>query len=171
MSIVTTFRVAIGLLLLSGGVFKVRGFREFVAALDAYAMFGAKRSVICIGLVSIAAETVIGALLVSGWLLPWAIFAALSLFGIFSLIVVVALLRRRARIDCGCMMIGMRDEIGWHVCLRNVALACLLIPSVGPAPPLLMLSVAVVAMVVSAATANLGRVHNAILASDSSDHG
>lgn len=145
----TACRIAVGLLLFAGGILKARKFRIFIASVHAYGMFakGITERVVSVGVM--ISELALRTAIICGWFFPWSGVLALGMLALFTIIVAAALLRGKSRIKCGCMVFGRNERIGWYVCLRNFALACLLLPSVLHISVFLMLCIAIALMSVS----------------------
>ena len=159
----TACRIAVGLLLFAGGILKAKEFRTFIASIHAYAMFAKGITERVMSIIVMISELALGTAVMFGWLFPWSGVLALSMLALFTIVVVAALLRGKSRIKCGCMVFGRNERIGWHVCLRNFAFACLLLPSVLRISALLMLCLAITSMGVSvlSLTAEGARIHAA----------
>jgi uncharacterized membrane protein YphA (DoxX/SURF4 family) len=52
----------------------------------------------------------------------WSGLVAAGLLLLFTAAIITNLVRGRAYIDCGCFQSGLRQELGWELVLRNVAL-------------------------------------------------
>lgn len=111
-----------GLILVVAGVAKLLHLDRFRAAVRSYDLLPdlAVRAV-AIGLPP--AETIVGLMLLSGFLFPWSGFIAASLFGLFVGAVTVNLLRGKRDVACGCF--GPEDEelLSWSIVVRNSLLA------------------------------------------------
>ena len=122
----------VGIILLLSAVAKLRDRTMFEAALRAYRyrLLRDQRTLAFVALVVVGSELATASCLFCRVLLPWSAIAALALLAVFSVVTAMSLLSGRARHRCGCMVLGRDEVIGWHICLRNTALACLLVPSV-----------------------------------------
>ena len=49
----------------------------------------------------------------------WSALGAGCLLGLFTVAIVINLLRGRSSIDCGCFQSGLRQELGWELVWRN----------------------------------------------------
>jgi len=79
--------------------------------------------------VVIAVELCVGLSLMTDWLLPWSALAGLTLLILFTAIIIAAIIRGKSGAKCGCIVFARSGRLGWHLCLRNAALMCLLLPS------------------------------------------
>jgi hypothetical protein len=114
-------RIALGMLLLVAAVAKANSFRRFVSVLRVLTVGGPFISVLVAGAVVIA-ELVVGAgLMVTNW--RWPLYAVSCLFGLFALVLAVALHRQRHEtLTCGCF--GRSGVVSWGLVFRNLFLAC-----------------------------------------------
>ena len=121
---VSIIAISFGLMLLLASVHKLSEFRRFAAILEDYRVLPA--AVVPIAAVILAAvEAVIGL----AWLFaPAAIMpavATVTLLSLYTLGIVVNLLRGRVHISCGCGIgnaVGTGDSLSWGLVLRNMVL-------------------------------------------------
>lgn len=119
MDIVARFAVAV--VLLAAAAAKVRARRELPDLLGAYGIRGPLRGPAAVALV--AAEAVIGVLLLAGIAVEGAAYGALALGGVFTLAAASARLRGIDRIRCGCF--GARERSTAFVLARALGFTAL----------------------------------------------
>lgn len=137
MKMMTSFcRLAVGVLLLIAGVLKARDQGGFRAALGSYNIIPRGMWMRILAASVTAAEVGIGFVVAVGLFFPFAGIAAVLMLAGFSLAVAITLVRVKTRPGCGCMVFGRKKTIGWDICVRNIALSCLLLPSITSLPPL-----------------------------------
>jgi uncharacterized membrane protein YphA (DoxX/SURF4 family) len=117
----TTFRVALGFLLLTSAGYKLHDFQRFVAVVGDYRVLPAWVSGSA-AVVVLSAEVILGiALLVPATAAAGAAGAAL-LLGAYSGAIAVNLWRGRVAIDCGCGRPGSERPLSGALLLRNSVL-------------------------------------------------
>ena len=79
-------------------------------------------------------EMIVGLLLLSARLMPWAGGAAVALLALFAAAMAVNIMRGRGHIDCGCGQSFLKQTLSWTLVARNAVLALLLLPSLSSAP-------------------------------------
>ncbi len=119
---------AVGGLFIATGVLKFIRFDLFVSTVRDYRFFRTPWHSFAAGMVIVLAEALIGVGLVRSWQ-PWAGRAGLALLLGFTGIVAATLFRGEPPKSCGCFPVGRPRPAGWHVCIRNLALAALLLPN------------------------------------------
>ena len=125
-------RVCVGLLLLSSGAFKAVAFDGFRMTVQAYRIVGSSMwSRIVAGIV-VCCECTLGGALIVGLLPRVSSSIAFAMLIVFSLAACVVVMRGDTGVRCGCKFFGRDDRIGWHLGLRNMSLACFLLPSAWP---------------------------------------
>lgn len=122
-------RILVGVIFLTSAVAKARHPLDFMMALEAYESVRSSRYLHGIARCIVAAEFFVGISLLSAWLLPWSAIVGIVLLGAFGMVTTIALLAGRTKVNCGCMVFGRNETIGWHIFLRNAALICLVVPS------------------------------------------
>jgi uncharacterized membrane protein YphA (DoxX/SURF4 family) len=122
-------RIIVALIFLLSAGFKLSDYKAFVRSVGAYRLTNPARWTSALSASIIVVEGIVGAALLSGWQWRRVAAAAVGLLCVFSWVVAAALLRGLTNIKCGCMVLGRNGPIGWYVCLRNLGLACLLLPS------------------------------------------
>ena len=78
-------------------------------------------------------EMIVGILLLSALLMPWAQACAAALLALFAAAMAVNIARGRAHIDCGCGQSFLKQTLRWTLVARNAGLALLLLPSLSVA--------------------------------------
>jgi len=78
-------------------------------------------------------ELIVGLLLLSAQMVPWAQAAAIALLALFAAAMAINIRRGRAHIDCGCGQSFLKQSLRWSLVARNGALALLLLPSLATA--------------------------------------
>ena len=127
-------RYGVAALFIAGGLAKIRFADEFGLMVRAYGIVWRPGPVRAAATGVTASEIVIGAGLLAQPVSWYSAVAAIATLAIFSGAAAVALLKGRRPADCGCMPGARRTPpVGWHLFLRNGALACLLVPTVRPA--------------------------------------
>lgn len=113
-----------------------------------------------------ASELTLGTLLVIGLLTTIAAVASVVVLGIFSLVAVRALISGAPPSTCGCIIIRREGPFGWHICTRNAALICCLLPSIGLAPgPLFTVAFGLFVVTIFRLRVGVVRAHAARVAS------
>jgi Methylamine utilisation protein MauE len=107
---------------LVSAVAKLRGFSQFVAVIRGYRIITKKEWTGKAAALVVLAEAAAGLVLLEPRWQRWAASTAIVLLAGFTLAVVSVLLRRERPSSCGCMVFGRKEPIGWHICLRNLAL-------------------------------------------------
>lgn len=120
---------AVGIFFIATAVLKFIRFDLFVSAVRDYRLFRTPWHSFASGMVVVVSEASIGAGLVGSWQ-PWASSAGVALLLGFTGIVAATLFRGQPPKSCGCFPGGKPRPVGWHVCVRNLALATLLLPDV-----------------------------------------
>ena len=75
-------------------------------------------------------ELVLGAVLLTGIVSPWAQIAAALLLSVFAVAMGINLLRGRRHIDCGCFQSALRQTLRWSLVARNGVMVLLLAAAV-----------------------------------------
>jgi uncharacterized membrane protein YphA (DoxX/SURF4 family) len=117
-------KIVIGMLLLFTGIAKTLDLAAFARVVRAFGLLPPKASAIFARLVPFA-EIGIAVCLLSGWCTPWAGITGASLFGLFSVAVVLALIRGRSDLHCGCCGSRRGAPLGYTTVLRNLGLIAL----------------------------------------------
>jgi hypothetical protein len=135
--------IAVGVVFLIGGLSKALRPSEFRSAIRGYRLLTRPAAVYAAAIVATGFEIVTGVWLVSGGRsVVLAAYAAALALCFFSGVVALALVKR-IRTKCGCILVGAGEMIGWHVCLRNLALTSLLTPTLFHWPGMIMAMAAV----------------------------
>jgi len=94
-------------------------------------------------------EMIVGILVLSAQLRPFAELTAIGLLILFAAAMAVNLRRGRAHIDCGCNRPFLKQSLRWSLVARNAMLAALLLPSLATPGP------AALSAILTGATAGL----------------
>jgi|SRR5271166_6368956 len=129
---VNACRACVGLLLLSAGAFKVVGFDRFRLAVQAYRIGGGGAWSTIVAAIVVCCECIVGGALVVGLFPRLCSSFALAMLTVFSIAAATVVMRGHTDVRCGCRFLGRDDRIDWHLGLRNMSLACFLLPSVWP---------------------------------------
>ena len=100
-----------GILVLSS-LTKLLNFRWFVGAVAKYELVP-RGAVTPTALAVALVELFVGAMLIIDRSLPWSAYAALSLFSVFTVVIVASLARGKFDIACGCNGLRKKTKIGW----------------------------------------------------------
>jgi len=79
-------------------------------------------------------EILVGLLLLSAQMMPWAPLAAIALLALFAAAMAINLRRGRSFIDCGCGQSFLKQSLRWSLVARNAVLVLLLAPSLAAMP-------------------------------------
>lgn len=151
-------RGVVGLIFLLGGAAKILSRDEFFAAVRAYKLVKNPVGVSTVSLCVVCGEIMLGVGLYVGPFSRAAAVGALGLLAVFNVAVAAALLRSQGPASCGCMILKREIPLGWNVCLRNLGLACLVVPSAIPTPSMPTLLCGVALLAASFAVTDVGRI-------------
>lgn len=117
-------RLGVGMFLAVSALSKALNFAWFVKTLGRYhlAPESLRRPIACL---TIGAESTCGVMLTVGIATTLASYAAFVLLSMFTIAVVINLIRGRYDLECGCSGFGKGTRIGWILVCRNGGLACL----------------------------------------------
>jgi hypothetical protein len=130
-------RVCVGLVFLLAATQKTQHWRIFFGVIANYRLLPRLLVVPAAGLLP-PLEMIVGMLLLSAMVVPWAELAATLLLALFAGAMAVNIRRGRATIDCGCGQSFLKQTLSWTLVARNAVLAALLLPSLVPIGPLPM---------------------------------
>lgn len=122
---------AIGVLLFMSATLKFIRFDAFAASVRGYGFLTNPWYVFAVSMVIVVAEGLVAAALLGRWQ-PWASASAMLLLLGFTGAVAYTLLRGSPPMSCGCFSLGPSRHprpVGWHVCIRNLTIMSLLLPS------------------------------------------
>jgi hypothetical protein len=129
----TLLRVLIGVLFVLAGVQKGRDPRAFRLAIRKYEILSDKPLFLEVVTVMVpAVELVNGVLLMGGWFIGVSCSLAALLLLAFSFMPVIAELRGNTVPNCGCPSFLGKKLAGSQLLLRNLGLACFLVPGIQP---------------------------------------
>lgn len=158
MLLIISCRIIAELCFLLPAISKILAFKKFVSAVADFGFFKNIRWAIASSVLVVFMELVVGAAMIGGWLLTWATAASILLLTIFSAAILLAILRGRSDISCGCLgAIGRKRPIGQSIVLRNLALACLVLMSVFHEAASVLVSLAIFLAVWSLASIDVAR--------------
>lgn len=120
--IATAVHVALGLILLTAGVTKLRHWHEFTGVVGNYRLLPEGWSVAAAALI-VPTEILFGAALIFRIGMPFAALASAALLTIFAIAMGINILLGRTSIDCGCFRSTLRQPLEWRLVARNVVLA------------------------------------------------
>lgn len=121
-------RICTGLVFAAAGVQKARHWKILPGVIANYRLLP-RFAVASASALLPPLEMIIGVLLLSGLLTPWAPLAALALLFAFAAAMAINLRRGRSSIDCGCGQSFLKQTLRWTLVARNAGLALLLLPS------------------------------------------
>ncbi|MGH9668277.1 MAG: MauE/DoxX family redox-associated membrane protein, partial [Bryobacteraceae bacterium] len=111
------------------GTAKALNISCFRLSLATYEFVKRKQLIDVIAFLLIPIEICTGFSLLISRFLPWSIWSAVVLLLAFTIWVTVAVIAGRRNINCGCLTVGRNKSVGWHVCVRNLGMICLVLPS------------------------------------------
>ena len=120
-------QIAVGLILLSGGLGKMRRWHSFQAILGAYEILPAAL-VAPIAFALVPVELLIGVSVLLGWNIPVSTGAAAGLLAIYAIAMAINIARGRTSIDCGCFQ-SIRQPVEGRLVARNLLCSCALLAS------------------------------------------
>lgn len=126
--------IGIGLVFLTAGAAKLRHRALLEAVVANYRILPARLTAPVAGLLPFA-ELALGCALLSG-VRPVPQIAAIALLLGFAAAMAVNIRRGRSHIDCGCGLSALRQQLGWPLVGRNIAMAAMLVPALPQAPAL-----------------------------------
>lgn len=125
-------RVCVGLVFAVAAVQKARHWKILPGVIADYRLLPRGLAPVASALLP-PVEMLVGLLLLSALLMPWAAVAAVALLALFAAAMAVNIARGRAHIDCGCGQSFLKQTLRWTLVARNGALALLLLPSLSSA--------------------------------------
>jgi uncharacterized membrane protein YphA (DoxX/SURF4 family) len=125
-------RVCVGLVFVLAGVQKAQHWKLLSGVISNYRLLP-RFTVPVVSALLPPVELVLGLLLLSAQVMPWAQFAAIMLLVLFATAMAINIRRGRAHIDCGCGQAFLKQSLRWSLVARNGALALLLLPSLSTA--------------------------------------
>jgi hypothetical protein len=123
-------RVCVGLILLLAAMQKAAHWRLLPGVIANYRLLP-RAMVLPVAVVLPLVEMIVGVLVLSAQLSPFAELTAIGLLILFAAAMAVNLRRGRAHIDCGCGRPFLKQTLRWSLVARNAVLAALLLPSFG----------------------------------------
>ena len=130
-------RVCVGLVFLLAATQKMSHWRIFFGVVANYRLLP-RAAVAPVAALLPPLEMIVGLLLLSAQILPWAEAVAAALLILFAGAMAINLHRGREHIDCGCGQSFLKQTLSWTLVARNGVLAALLLPSLAPVGPLSM---------------------------------
>ena len=125
-------RVCVGLVFVLAAVQKARHWKLLPGVIANYRLLPRALAPLASALLP-PVEMIVGLLLLSGLLMPWAQWFAIALLALFAAAMAVNIARGRAHIDCGCGQSFLKQSLRWSLVARNAVLALLLVPPLSPA--------------------------------------
>jgi hypothetical protein len=120
--IATAVHVALGLMLLTAGVAKLRHWSEFTGVVANYRLLPEGLNAAAAAVI-VPAEILLGAALIFRVGMPFAAMASAALLTIFAVAMGINIRRGRTSIDCGCFRSTLRQPLEWRLVVRNVVCA------------------------------------------------
>jgi len=115
-------RLAIGVLLLLASTSKLLIFPGFVKTMADFEIVPRRFATASAWLVIIV-ELLTSIFFLGRIHLKLATYSAISLLSVFTLAMVINLIRGRFNLQCGCFTFWKKSKIGWHLLFRNLGLA------------------------------------------------
>jgi hypothetical protein len=125
--IATAVQVGIGLVFVSAGVGKLKGWHEFKGMLGAYHLLPSQWVTVAAAVI-VTAEIVTACGLIASWNARVFSLLAGGLLASFATAIGINLVRGRRFIDCGCFQ-STRQPIEWRLVVRNVLCAAAVLAS------------------------------------------
>ena len=121
-------RVCVGLVFVLAAVQKAQAWKLLPGVISNYRLLP-RFAVPLVATLLPPVELVVGLLLLSAQVMPWAQAAAIALLVLFAAAMATNIRRGRAFIDCGCGQSLLKQSLRWSLVMRNGILALLLLPS------------------------------------------
>jgi len=119
---------AVGVLLLVASIAKFLRFDVFAAAVRDFRLIANPWRAFAVSMTIVAVEGLTGVALIVGRE-PWASATGMGLLVSFTCVVAFTLIRGTSPKYCGCLPSRRSKPVGWHMCIRNLALMTLLLPN------------------------------------------